>query len=370
MRSARCGVALAAREVAHDQVGQEVVLERDEVGARAVERIGERGRLAAHAPAIGVEVARRAVRELAEALHVEELRAGKEIADRAVAVQELDEALRGADAGLVARRIADDADADHAVLDRDEPDPVAGVAEVHRRERARRVADARAEGFAAEVVEVGDAGEASPDRADLVVVLLDAQPLRLRDHAGPPARVEHPLRLVALRPAARAHLEAVRRAALAERELLHGRVDVHLGPGRDVHAAQVLVDPSAVELERGMEREALAPDLAHLLDVRALGRVVEEVAEAVLRELLLVHVAREPEPPDQVVARELDGGLADPVVRLGGLLELRHGEAGERAQQLADQRIAREPASDHRDVELSRLRRLHETAPFQPRGEA
>ena len=191
-----------------------------------------------------------------------------------------------------------------------------------------------------------------PQPSDVVARLLHAQALRLGDEPRPPARVGEPAARDGAAPGGVAHLEAVRRAATVELEPRDPRAHVELGPGLLVHAPEVGVEARAVDLEGGVEREVHAPDLAHRGERRRLRLVVEEVAQAVLRELLLVQVAREREPPDEVVARELDGRLADPVVALAALLEEGDPEARERAEELAGEEPPRHSAAHDRDVEI------------------
>src|SRR5258705_221779 len=66
-----------------------------------------------------------------------------------------------------------------------------------------------------------------------------------------------------------------------------------------VQAEQIAHEPSPVELEGGMERKAHRADLAHLLERAIAGRRIEEVAQPVLRQLLLVEVGREAQPAHQ-----------------------------------------------------------------------
>jgi flavin-dependent dehydrogenase len=79
---------------------------------------------------------------------------------------------------------------------------------------------------------------------------------------------------------------------------------------------------------------------------------VEEEAKTILRELPIVEVAAESESSDQVVACNLDEGLADVVLVLAALLENCDSPAGELARELASEQIARHATADDCDVEF------------------
>src|SRR5262245_23767057 len=217
-----------AREVARDQVGQEVVLQRDEVAAGAVERIRRGGGLAGEPPAIGVEEAARPIRNPGVAAHVEQLGAAQQRGGRAVLLEKSLEAFRPAQLPLARHQRAGHPHAGHPSAQRDEPDPVAGITEMDGREPARGVPDPRAEGLGPQLVDVDHRLEAAPDRADRVALLGEAKALLARDQPGPPGGVDHPACAHAL-PAARvAGLEAVRLALLSQLDPAHPRPAVDL----------------------------------------------------------------------------------------------------------------------------------------------
>ena len=84
------------------------------------------------------------------AADVEHLRVIEQRRDRAVTPQKLGEPGPRTTRAVDGVAIADDTDARDALLQRDEPDPVAGIAEVDGRQHAAAMADARAEAGSAE----------------------------------------------------------------------------------------------------------------------------------------------------------------------------------------------------------------------------
>lgn len=88
-----------------------------------------------------------------------------------------------------------------------------------------------------------------------------------------------------------------------------------------IHLEQIGLQARSVELEGGMEWEVDATDFAHLIEGCIALRVVEEVAEAVLGQLVLVEILGEALFSDQVVCGDLDDGFTHFVAWLGTSLE-------------------------------------------------
>ena len=146
---------------------------------------------------------------------------------------------------------------------------------------------------------------------------------------------------------------------LVELEVVDAGADVDLGAVFTVHAHEVGLDAGAVDLEAGEDGQVAAADLAHVDHRRRLVGGVEEEAQAVLGQLVLVEVGREAEPPDHVVAGDLDRGLADLEAGLAAALEQGQREAGQAAAQLAGEEEAGEAAAQDRDVDRAWLRGVH-----------
>src|SRR5204863_8948558 len=101
------------------------------------------------------------------------------------------------------------------------------------------------------------------------------------------------------------------RASLAAPDLGDARADPYVAALAAAHLAEVGLESRAVELERGVERQVDRADLAHLGERKVALRVVEEIADAVLRQVILVEVLRELLPTHEVVGRDLDRRRAD-----------------------------------------------------------
>jgi hypothetical protein len=356
--------------IAGDHVGDEVVLEGDEVAAGAVEGVAEGGGLAGEEPAVGAaEELAGAVGELLVGEDVDQLGAVLEqVPGGAVTPEELEEAVGLAHLVAEDRAVADPADGHHAAAERDKPDPVAGVAEVVGRERAGGVTHAGAPAVGAAVVHVGVAGEAAPDRGDAVVGNRDAQVLEAGDRAGAAAGVDDPARAhgVALLALGDGELVHAAGGALLGRSVLLVEVEV-VGAGAEVdvdavggvHAQEVGLEAGAVDLKRGEGRQAVAADLAHVDHRGVPGRGVEEEAQAVLRQLVLVEIGREAEPPQEIVGGDLHGRLADLEAGLAAALEHRDRQLRQRATQLAREQVAGEAAAEDRDVDAARSCLVH-----------
>src|SRR5690606_2438856 len=97
--------------------------------------------------------------------------------------------------------------------------------------------------------------------------------------------------------------------------------------------------------------------LAHRRERGVLLRRVEEEAQAVLRKLLVVEVAREAQPADEEVARDLDRRLADLPVGLEVRLEERDGGAREPQPELSREEVPGEAAPQDCHVEAHGSRR-------------
>src|SRR6266404_3931485 len=302
---------ILAGVVAPNEVGQEIVLERDEIAAGTVERVAERRRFSGEAPTLVAEEALRAVGELRVAAHVEHLRAVEQRRDGVVTGEKIGEPEFRPAADVDGIAVADDADARHTVLQRDEPDPVTRIAEVDGREHAAAVADARAEALGPVRVEVANPGVASPHRRDRVLALGDAETFGARDEARAAGGVDEPAALAPSLGAVAAKGEAMSRAVGAELQVLHARAGSHQDAFGAVRRPEIALDAGAVDLEARMERQRHRPDLRHRVQLRVLRGRVEEETQAVLRQLPIIQIAGETEATDQVVARDLDRRFAD-----------------------------------------------------------
>ncbi len=214
------------------------------------------------------------------------------------------------------------------------------------------VADAAAESLRAQGVDVGHALEPAPDRAHVVDGLALAELVPARDQSGPSGCVHQPATPHPRGSIVFGGIEGVGRSAFAQLDPTHAHTRAHAHPIGAIHVEQIALDPGAIDLEGGMEGEVDRAGLAHLLQLAASVGVVEEVAQAVLRKLVLVEVARKALASDQVVARDLDGGFAHLVGSLGRLLEEADGELRGTSTQLPRQQVAGESAPQNGNVEL------------------
>ncbi len=220
----------------------------------------------------------------------------------------------------------------------------------------------------AEPIDVGEPLEPAPHRADHVVRLVLAQPELARERALPARRVDHPARLHGLVAGLRLDRELVALAAFTERDPGDARADPHVDPLAAAHLAEIGLEPRAVELERGVERQVDRADLAHLGERHVALRAVEEIADAVLRQVILVEILRELLPPHEIVRRDLDGRLADlERSARAGALEDRDAQIRQAHAQLTREQRARDPASYYRHIGLRGAppgRARHSMPPF------
>ena len=226
--------------------------------------------------------------------------------------------------------------------------------EVERRETARRMADAGVEGLVAPLVDVRDALEAPPDRAEPMLGLRLAQLQHAGQESGTAGRVDHPASGDALALARPDHGHAVRRAPGAEFET--GDLDArpHLDAVVPIHLEEVALHARAIDLERRVEGEIDRSDLAHLGERGVALGPVEEVANPVLRQVSVVQIPGQPLAANEVVAGDLHQGLAHLERGLSTALEDRHAHARQAPSQLAGQKSACQPATEDRDVEIDR----------------
>ncbi len=270
-----------AREIAAHEIGRPVVLERDVVAARTVERVRERGRLADQRPALArVGEPRRAVGELAEGHRVDRLGLLHQARDGGVRAQERVQAGLAPELGSELFLPHHDAHARHAASQRDEPDPVPRITEMVRREDARGVSHARVEGLGPDVVEIGHAAVASPG-GGVRERRLGAQTALLRDHARASRRVDDPTRLD--RTGGAPVLFERDDVRIAERHARDAHPDPDVHAARHVHREHVGLEPRAIDLERRERDEPRGPDLAQGVERARLVLAVEEEAQAVLR---------------------------------------------------------------------------------------
>jgi hypothetical protein len=154
-----------------------------------------------------------------------------------------------------------------------------------------------------------------------------------------------------------------------EGDVDHVGPEAHVDAGLEVHREQIALERRALELERRVEGQPVGAHLAHLREREALRRVVEEEPHAVLRELMLVEVGLEAEPPDHVVCSDLDRRLTDLVVAYG-VSGLEHENPKIRAElqaELSREERSREAMAEDRDVEI--VRRRHRRRTVARRGE-
>ncbi len=228
------------------------------------------------------------------------------------------------------------ADAHLAVVEGDEPDPVAPAGEVVRRESPRRQDRAlpRVAGIgtgARDAVHVLHVAVPDPDRRDRVGVDRRDPAALAGEHRLPAGRVDEPAagdrrgRAVLLldregvRPRAPAFFY-MRRFLAAETPRRHLRGAPHLGALLAGDLEEVRVELRAVELEGRRPGELRRTGLRRL--AQAVHVVVEEpVPERLLRELLAGEIRPLLQHPREEVGGHLDGRLADLPVETLGLLD-------------------------------------------------
>ena len=114
-----------------------------------------------------------------------------------------------------------------------------------------------------------------------------------------------------------------------------------------------VLEAPAIELIARDAGEAARPQLVAVPDV-AVPAVVEEIADAELRQLLVGHVGVQPQHLAEVVGADLDARFADLVGRfrgrVGALLEHQHLEAGPFLPELPREREAGQPPAEDDDV--------------------
>ena len=163
-----------------------------------------------------------------------------------------------------------------------------------------------------ERVDVDDVLEAPPDRADGVARLGEAQALAPREQAASPRGVHEPARADARLAPLVAHLEGVRRALLSRARLPRTLAPRRTWtPSRWFSSSRSASMRARLSWKAGWKGRLSVPISLISCSGRCAALVVEEVAQAVLRQLVLVEVAGETQPADQIVRRDLDGRLAD-----------------------------------------------------------
>ena len=190
-----------------------------------------------------------------------------------------------------------------------------------RREVSRRVSHALLPRRVVHRVEPGDVSIAPPGRGGVEALLLRHLLAELAlQHLTPPGGVAEPAgrRFVPLASTLPDH--GVRSGGV-NRQVGHLRSELDLDPEGAVHGDEIALERRALELEARVEGEVIGADLAHLRERHVLLGRIEEEAEAVLEELVLIKIRAELKAPDHVARRHFDRALADLVVfdRLGGL---------------------------------------------------
>src|SRR5690606_24363348 len=282
-----------------DELLRERVGVGDEVRARAVERIDERPRLTDERPAIPRPATRDVVAVRAEALEVHHLELLDLLGEvRLVLLEERHHAVERAHLLEAVRGIVHhEADARIAGRERDDPRPIAHTHEVVGRAPAipgpRRLVPHLRLGRR-ELRDVDAPTDAEPTRVR-VVPGAARELLLAPDERRAPARVDEPAaldpRLVARRTT---DARAMRLSTLAEHDLL----DAHPFEERDAvlffdHRAEIVLEPTAIELIGGNDGLLRRADLHPLVDREVTATGIEP--KAVLEDLVLLQVLDEPE---------------------------------------------------------------------------
>jgi hypothetical protein len=161
-----------------------------------------------------------AMKQLAVAHHVERLGALEQLGHRPVASKKLLEALLRAPSVVEAFALHHHAHAGHALVQRDEPDPIARVAEVVGAQHSAGVAHPCAPPVATESIDVGHLAKAAP-HARHRVGLFHPQALLLGQHRGAAAGVDQPAAAKLLAAIVAAQLEAVVAVVIAQADVAH-----------------------------------------------------------------------------------------------------------------------------------------------------
>jgi hypothetical protein len=119
-----------------------------------------------------------------------------------------------------------------------------------------------------------------------------------------------------------------------------------------VHLEQIALHARTVDLEARMEGQIDGTELAHLREGKVALRPVEEIADAVLGQVLLVQIAGEPLAAHQVVARDLHRGLAHLVGTRNVPLEQRDAQARQATAELPSEEVAGQASPQHCDVDV------------------
>ncbi len=248
--------------------------------------------------------------------------------------------------------VGDDPDRDRPRRERDEPDPVARVHQVVRRQppQARLLHPPEPLGVVRPVLDVHALGEAEPGRVDVVRRLaFEAElPAEERGAAGrpdEPARRQRPLLAVAE--------ERDAMPLVAELDVLDDAAVAEVGAGGEHTRRELVLEATAVELVRRQLRPERRPVLGALRDVAVVARRQEE-AHAHLRQLIPLDVILQPEHAPEVVRADLERRLADLERGLGRrplpLLGHEHRRLGSRSLQLQGDGQPGEAAAEDGDV--------------------
>ncbi len=302
-------------------------MDRDQVAARAVERVVEAARFADQAPALRIEALHAVVGVGLQPAEVEHL-ALREVGGekREMFADPLGRLFHRKDLVMVDHRLVeDDAQAGFA-LQRDHPEPQAFLAEMVGGEPAREMAGQLAARVqpallvreAGELLEI-DLAFDPPEEGAVFDRAFAGQLLAFGEETTAAGGIDHPARRDLIGLVAHPPGDPVA-SARPFRLLAFGQLDLEIGDRevevvalghQQVAAQQLAFEGVAVELVAGHVRHHADVGLAEILEVfvgAALGLPVE--AQVVFDQLLAVHVFLELEHPRVVVAGDLHRRLA------------------------------------------------------------
>ena len=168
------------------------------------------------------------------------------------------------------------------------------------------VLGAPAPGIVGDSVDVGDVSEASPHRADAVVIDGAAQVELARERAGATGSVDQPARLDVGRAVRAAGAHAMCRAAAPDLDRVRRAPDPEVHAVRPIDLDQIALEACAVELEARDRGRSIGAHLAQRGQLAVARFGVEEEAQTVLRQVLVVDVRAETLLADQVVRGDFD----------------------------------------------------------------
>ena len=247
-----------AAGIAHDQIGSAVVADRNEVGSRRVEGIGEDTSLADERPSVGREHPLAGVsvmsqgQEILEAILVTLHDPGALRLELAQPVERALEPIQPREGMQIA--VCHDADARAPRSKRDEPHPVAAAHQVVRTEPALTARDSPAPlGIVTPIVDLDALGDSEPTRVRAVVGR-SCQTKLAANRACAAGGVHDPSRTHLSRPPVTG-FDPDRVVQRVQSEVSYRAVVQHFDAGLPQLGEQVVLEPAAVELERGYRRK-------------------------------------------------------------------------------------------------------------------